>query len=48
MVEDFQIIRGMVTQAPGHPFVHGLQASDVDFADLRYSKLVIQVGKKSY
>ena len=32
-------------QAPGHPFVHGLQASDVDFADLRYSKLVIQVGK---
>jgi nitrate reductase alpha subunit len=35
-------------QAPGHPFVHGLQASDVDFADLRYSKLVIQVGKKSY
>jgi len=32
-------------QAPGHPFVHGLQASDVDFADLRYSKLIIQVGK---
>ena len=32
-------------QAPGHPYVHGLQASDVDFADLRYSKLVIQVGK---
>jgi nitrate reductase alpha subunit len=32
-------------QAPGHPFVHGLQASDVDFADVRYSKLIIQVGK---
>jgi nitrate reductase alpha subunit len=32
-------------QAPGHPFVHGLQTSDVDFADLRYSKLTIQVGK---
>ena len=32
-------------QAPGHPFVHGLQASDVDFNDLRYSALHIQVGK---
>lgn len=32
-------------QAPGFPFVHGLQASDVDFNELRYSKLHIQVGK---
>jgi nitrate reductase alpha subunit len=32
-------------QAPGFPFVHGLQASDVDFNDLRFSKLTIQVGK---
>lgn len=32
-------------QAPGHPFVHGLQASDMDFNDLRFSKLVIQIGK---
>ncbi|MBI1746305.1 MAG: molybdopterin-dependent oxidoreductase [Acidobacteria bacterium] len=32
-------------QAPGHPFVHGLQASDEDFNDLRFSKLHIQVGK---
>ncbi len=32
-------------QAPGHPFVHGLQASDVDFNELRHSKLHIQVGK---
>lgn len=32
-------------QAPGHPFVHGLQTSDMDFNDLRFSKLVIQVGK---
>ncbi|MBI2935726.1 MAG: molybdopterin-dependent oxidoreductase [Chloroflexi bacterium] len=32
-------------QAPGHPFVHGLQASDMDFNDLRSSKLTIQVGK---
>ncbi|MBM4405729.1 MAG: twin-arginine translocation signal domain-containing protein [Chloroflexi bacterium] len=32
-------------QAPGQPFVHGLQASDCDFNDLRYSKLHIQVGK---
>lgn len=32
-------------QAPGHPFVHGLQASDVDFNDLRFSKLIISVGK---
>ena len=32
-------------QAPGHPFVHGLQASDCDFNDLRFTKLHIQVGK---
>jgi nitrate reductase alpha subunit len=32
-------------QAPGHPFVHGLQASDMDFNDIRFSKLVIQIGK---
>jgi nitrate reductase alpha subunit len=32
-------------QAPGFPFVHGLQASDVDLNDLRHSLLHIQVGK---
>jgi nitrate reductase alpha subunit len=32
-------------QAPGHPWVHGLQASDCDFNDLRFSKLIIQNGK---
>jgi nitrate reductase alpha subunit len=32
-------------QAPGMPFVHGLQTSDMDMNDLRFSKLVIQVGK---
>ncbi|MBI3088456.1 MAG: molybdopterin-dependent oxidoreductase [Candidatus Omnitrophica bacterium] len=32
-------------QAPGHPWVHGLQASDCDFNDLRFSKLIIQDGK---
>ncbi len=32
-------------QAPGHPFVHGLQASDGDFNDMRFSKLLIQIGK---
>src|SRR5262249_49151546 len=32
-------------QAPGHPFVHGLQTADMDMNDLRFSKLVIQVGK---
>lgn len=32
-------------QAPGHPFVHGLQAADCDFNDLRNSKLIVQVGK---
>ncbi|MEE9277284.1 MAG: molybdopterin-dependent oxidoreductase [Dehalococcoidia bacterium] len=32
-------------QAPGQPFVHGLQCSDVDFNELRHAKLHIQVGK---
>ncbi|HEY3244171.1 MAG TPA: molybdopterin-dependent oxidoreductase [Phycisphaerae bacterium] len=32
-------------QAPGHPWVHGLQASDCDFNDLRASKLIIMNGK---
>ena len=32
-------------QAPGHPYVHGLQASDCDINDMRNTKLHIQVGK---
>ncbi len=32
-------------QAPGHPFVHGLQAADCDFNDLRNTRLHIQIGK---
>ncbi len=32
-------------QAPGQPFVHGLQTADCDFNDLRNTKLHIQVGK---
>jgi nitrate reductase alpha subunit len=32
-------------QAPGFPFVHGLQASDVDFNELRFAKLHIGWGK---
>lgn len=32
-------------QAPGFPFVHGLQNADVDFNDLRSSRLHVQVGK---
>jgi len=32
-------------QAPGFPFVHGLQNSDVDLNDLRNAALHIQVGK---
>jgi nitrate reductase alpha subunit len=32
-------------QAPGFPFVHGLQNSDVDFNDLRNSALHVQIGK---
>lgn len=32
-------------QAPGHPWVHGLQTSDCDFNDMRSSKLIIMDGK---
>jgi nitrate reductase alpha subunit len=32
-------------QAPGQPWVHGLQASDCDFNDLRFSRLIIMDGK---
>jgi len=32
-------------QAPGHPFVHGLQASDMDLNDYRNSKFTVHVGK---
>ncbi|MCA9428708.1 MAG: molybdopterin-dependent oxidoreductase, partial [Candidatus Omnitrophica bacterium] len=32
-------------QAPGTPFATGLQASDMDFSDMRFSKLVVQIGK---
>ncbi len=32
-------------QAPGQPFVHGLQTSDWDMNEMRFSKLTIQVGK---
>jgi nitrate reductase alpha subunit len=32
-------------QAPGHPYVHGLQAADCDFNDMRHAKLHIQCGK---
>lgn len=32
-------------QAPGQPFVHGLQTSDMDMNDLRFSKLTIHIGK---
>jgi nitrate reductase alpha subunit len=32
-------------QAPGHPFVHGLQTSDIDLNDYRFSKLTVHVGK---
>lgn len=32
-------------QAPGHPWVHGLQNAECDFNDLRFSKLIIQDGK---
>jgi len=32
-------------QAPGQPFVHGLQCADCDFNDLRNTKLHIQAGK---
>jgi nitrate reductase alpha subunit len=32
-------------QAPGQPFVHGLQTSDIDLNDMRFTRLHIQVGK---
>ncbi len=32
-------------QAPGHPWVHGLQNSECDLNDLRFSKLIIMNGK---
>jgi nitrate reductase alpha subunit len=32
-------------QAPGHPWVHGLQNCECDFNDLRFSKLIIMNGK---
>jgi len=32
-------------QAPGTPFSTGLQASDGDFSDLRFSKFILMVGK---
>lgn len=32
-------------QAPGHPYVHGLQAADCDFNDMRHAKLHIGCGK---
>ncbi|MFQ5382063.1 MAG: molybdopterin-dependent oxidoreductase, partial [Dehalococcoidia bacterium] len=32
-------------QAPGFPFVHGLQTSETDFNDLRNSRLIVMIGK---
>lgn len=32
-------------QAPGFPFVHGLQTSEVEMNDMRNSRLVVMVGK---
>ena len=32
-------------QAPGHPWIHGLQTSDGDLNDMRSSKLIIMDGK---
>lgn len=32
-------------QAPGFPFVHGLQTTEVDMNDMRRSRLVVMVGK---
>ncbi len=32
-------------QAPGHPFVHGLQTSDIDLNDYRNTKFTVHVGK---
>ncbi|KAA0237090.1 nitrate oxidoreductase subunit alpha [bacterium] len=32
-------------QAPGFPFVHGLQSTETDFNDLRHSNLLVMIGK---
>ena len=32
-------------QAPGFPFVHGLQGAEADLNDMRNSRLLIQIGK---
>jgi nitrate reductase alpha subunit len=32
-------------QAPGFPFVHGLQTTEVDMNDMRHSRLLIMIGK---
>ncbi|MFP3900364.1 MAG: molybdopterin-dependent oxidoreductase [Acidimicrobiia bacterium] len=32
-------------QAPGFPFVHGLQSTEVDMNDMRRSRLIVMVGK---
>jgi nitrate reductase alpha subunit len=32
-------------QAPGHPFVHGMQTSDCDLSDMRSTKLHVHIGK---
>jgi len=32
-------------QAPGFPFVHGLQSAEVDMNDMRRSKLIVMIGK---
>ncbi|MCZ7525574.1 MAG: molybdopterin-dependent oxidoreductase [Acidimicrobiia bacterium] len=32
-------------QAPGFPFVHGLQTTDVDMNDMRHSRLIVMIGK---
>ncbi|MBL8949634.1 MAG: molybdopterin-dependent oxidoreductase [Myxococcaceae bacterium] len=32
-------------QAPGHPFVHGLQTSDCDLSDFRATKFHLHIGK---
>ncbi|MBI5368108.1 MAG: molybdopterin-dependent oxidoreductase [Planctomycetes bacterium] len=32
-------------QAPGHPFVHGVQGADCDFSDLRFTKFHLHMGK---
>ena len=41
----FQPVPEAFDQAPGQPWVHGLQNSETDFNDLRFSKLIIMNGK---